>query len=102
MVQLNAGNLISTMDLSRMRNQMSPLFPFVSYGLGVMRIRVPGLLLGGTKSPELYGHLGATGSFAFWEKKTNSYFAGTVNQLGDPGLGSKFLLELVAKTLKFH
>lgn len=98
--KLNEGDLVSRDLVERMRSETRPMFPFVRYGLGQMKIEIPGLLIGSTRTPELYGHLGATGSFAFWEKRTDTYLAGTVNQLGNRRLGSKFLFEIVSKVLK--
>jgi D-alanyl-D-alanine carboxypeptidase len=71
------------------------IFPFIHYGLGVMRFRPPSLLFPGASRPDLVGHLGATGTFAFIDRTTHTYFSGSVNQLGDKRLGSKLLLELV-------
>jgi D-alanyl-D-alanine carboxypeptidase len=96
MRKLQGGELVSDSALSRMQEGTRVLFPFVGYGLGMMRVKIPGVLIGAKKSPELFGHFGATGSFAFWEKTTNTYIAGSVNQMGDRRLGSRFLLGLAA------
>ena len=100
LAQLNQGKLISGQWVERMRKPSSPMFPFVRYGLGLMKVQIPGPLIGTMRTPELYGHLGATGSFAFWEKRTDSYVAGTVNQLGNRTLGTKMFFEIVAKIMK--
>jgi D-alanyl-D-alanine carboxypeptidase len=100
LTQLNQGKLISGQWVERMRKPSSPMFPFIRYGLGLMKVQIPGPLIGTMRTPELYGHLGATGSFAFWEKRTDSYVAGTVNQLGNRTLGSKMFFEIVAKIMK--
>lgn len=101
-IQLNEGKLVSSNWVERMREPSTPMLPFIRYGLGLMRIQIPGPLIGCTKTPELYGHLGATGSFAFWEKRTDTYLAGTVNQLGNRTLGSRLLLEAVSKVMKYY
>lgn len=98
--QLNQGKLVSKQWVERMREPSSPMLPFIRYGLGLMKIQIPGLMIGATRTPELYGHLGATGSFSFWEKRTDTYLAGTVNQLGDRSLGTKLLFDVLAKVTK--
>ena len=100
LTQLNQGKLVSNNWVEKMRKPSSPMFPFIRYGLGLMKIQIPGPLIGALRTPELYGHLGATGSFAFWEKRTDSYVAGTVNQLGNRTLGTKLLFDVVAKIMK--
>ena len=100
LTQLNQGKLVSSNWVEKMRRPASPMFPFIRYGLGLMKVQIPGPLIGSIRTPELYGHLGATGSFAIWEKRTDSYVAGTVNQLGNRTLGTKLLFEIVAKIMK--
>jgi D-alanyl-D-alanine carboxypeptidase len=97
---VNSGHLISEESLSSMREPNFALFPLIRYGMGLMKIRIPGPLIGSLKSATLYGHLGATGSFAFWEQKTDTYIAGTVNQMGNRTLGTKLLFALTSKVVK--
>lgn len=99
LTHLNEGKLVSNHLVERMREPSSPMLPFIRYGLGLMKVQIPGPLIGSSKTPELYGHLGATGSFAFWEKKTDTYLAGTVNQLGNRSFGSRLLFEVVSKVM---
>jgi D-alanyl-D-alanine carboxypeptidase len=100
LTQLNQGKLVSSQWVEKMRKPTSPMFPFIRYGLGLMKVKIPGPLIGTMRTPELYGHLGATGSFAFWEKRTDSFVAGTVNQLGNRTLGTKLLFDIVSKIMK--
>jgi hypothetical protein len=100
LTQLNQGKLISSQWVEKMRKPTSPMFPFIRYGLGLMKVQIPGPLIGTMRTPELYGHFGATGSFAFWEKRTDSFVAGTVNQLGNRTLGTKLLFDIVSKIMK--
>jgi D-alanyl-D-alanine carboxypeptidase len=90
------GSSVSSLDSNELFSSGSTkIFPFIHYGLGVMRFRPPRFLFRGAARPDMVGHLGATGSFAFIDRTTQTYFSGTVNQLGDKGLGYKLLLELV-------
>lgn len=71
-----------------------PMFMPVEYGLGVMRIEASRLVAlkfrarepwkWGRKLPQVFGHFGFGGSFAFYAPKTKTYVVGTVNQLSDP------------------
>lgn len=99
LTHLNQGKLVSSRWVKSMREPSSSMLPFIRYGLGLMKVHIPGLLIGSNKTPELYGHLGATGSFAFWEKRTDTYLAGTVNQLGIRSFGSRLLFEVVSKVM---
>jgi CubicO group peptidase (beta-lactamase class C family) len=100
MAKLSDGVLIDKSSVAMMREPTNKLYPLIRYGLGTMKLQIPGPLLGSLKKAELYGHLGATGSFAFHEPKTSSFFVGTVNQLQNKKLGVQMLIELVAKTLR--
>ncbi len=66
-----------TIDAMQQWNKI--FFPF-QYGYGLMRFKLPWLLSPFAPSPELIGHSGSTGSFLFYNKELNLYFAGTVNQ----------------------
>lgn len=100
MRKLEEGSLVSKASVARMRNTTAKLFPLVHYGLGTMKLEIPGPLMGRIRPVVLYGHLGATGSFAFQHPETDSYFSGTVNQIGNRTLGTKLLFEIVSKTLR--
>jgi CubicO group peptidase (beta-lactamase class C family) len=98
---LNSGNLVSSDSVQRMRHPTFPLYPLIRYGMGIMKVQIPAPIIGSNRTAVLYGHLGATGSFAFWEQTTDTYISGTVNQIGDKTLGTKLLLKLTAKVLKY-
>lgn len=93
------SNLGGTSIREQLTMGTAPLYPFISYGLGIMRVKIPGPLIGSRRAPVLFGHFGASGSFAFFEQSTNSYIAGTVNQIGDPKVGSKLLFGLISKAM---
>lgn len=86
--------------LQTMAQNAKPLYPFVQYSLGLMRVRVPWFVMASPRTPKLLGHFGATGSFAFFEETTGSYCAGTVNQLGNPRAGSSFMFKIFAEAMK--
>ena len=64
--------------------QWNPLFFPMQYGYGLMRFKVPRWMNLFRETPELIGHSGSSGSFAFYEPKTQVYMAGTFNQIDAP------------------
>lgn len=83
-------------DRHRIRDlyDWKPMFPPVSYGLGVMRVKASRLVAMRfrmaqpwkmTRSlPKVYGHFGFGGSFVFYAPETKVYVSGTTNQLAHP------------------
>lgn len=50
------------------------------------------------ETPELIGHSGSSGSFAFYAPREQLYQAGTFNQLGKPARPFNGMLRVVAAT----
>lgn len=64
-------------------------------GLGHMRFRLPrAMWLRGTP-PDLRGHSGLSGAFAFVDVDSGTYLAGTVNDIAQPSRSFKLMLNLV-------
>lgn len=61
--------------------QWNPIFFPLEYGYGLMRFKLPWLLMPFGYSPELIGHSGSSGSFLYYDKAQNLYMAGTINQM---------------------
>lgn len=68
------------------------MFP-LEYGVGIMRFKLPRLFSPFRKMPELIGHSGLSGAFAFYAPSKNCYLSGTVNQLSNPGTSFRFMLQ---------
>jgi len=78
----------------RLQTSMGP----IRYGGGHMRIplcSVCTLFLG---KGELLGHSGTTGSFAFYYPQKDLYFTGDVNQMADPSLPIRLLINLAVRS----
>ena len=73
------GQLFDKAYLERMMSWNSIFFP-LRYGYGLMNFKLPRFFWP-TPLPELIGHSGSTGSFAFLCPSRSLYFAGTVNKL---------------------
>lgn len=71
------------------------MFP-LQYGTGIMRFRLPWFFSPFKPIPELIGHSGLSGAFAFYVPKKKIYFTGTVNQLAHPGTSFKLMIKLLA------
>lgn len=69
---------------------MSP----INYGGGYMQIPLGGLYTMFMGSGELLGHSGSTGSFAFYHKEKDLYFVGDVNQMSNPALPIRLVMQL--------
>jgi CubicO group peptidase (beta-lactamase class C family) len=70
------------------------MFP-LEYGMGIMRFKLPKMLTLGKEMPELIGHSGLSGAFAYYIPSKSMFIAGTVNQLDNPGTSYKVILKLI-------
>lgn len=112
------GGIISTLDemmiflRAFMQNQLfepqtgaqmrqwNKLFFPLQYGYGLMRIKLPLWMTLFRATPELIGHSGASGSFAYYAPEPDVYLIGTFNQTDAPRrpIGFMFtVLNLIAK-----
>lgn len=112
------GGIISTMDemliflrafmdallfkpenAAQMRQWNRLFFP-LHYGYGLMRVKLPRWMTLFRATPELIGHSGSSGSFAFYAPEPDIYVIGTFNQTDAPRRPIGFMLRvlnLVAK-----
>lgn len=91
------GQLFDTKILDDLKNyrklqiNMGP----VRYGAGHMQIALRGLLTAFKNKGELVGHLGSTGSFAFYYPQKDLFFVGDICQMANPALPIRLLIKLV-------
>lgn len=78
-----AGKLFAQALFGRMMRWSSLFFP-IRYGYGMMYFKMPRLLWPFSPMPELIGHSGSTGSFAYWNPAGSMAVAGTINQIAAP------------------
>lgn len=81
--------------------QWLPLYFPLQYGGGLMRFKLPGWMTLWRGSPELIGHSGASGSFAYHAPERDIFLVGTFNQTDAPKRPFGFMLE-VLKTIETH
>lgn len=79
----HAGQLFDPGNHDRIRQWNRIFFP-IDYGHGLMRYQLPRWMTRFRPSPELIGHSGATGSFAFYAPDTGCHIVGTFNQFHKP------------------
>jgi CubicO group peptidase (beta-lactamase class C family) len=93
------NQLFQPEDAAQMRQWNKLFFP-LSYGYGLMRIKLPRWMTLFRATPELIGHSGASGSFAYYAPEPDIYVIGTFNQTDAPRRPIGFMFEvfrLVAK-----
>ncbi|MFD1953201.1 serine hydrolase domain-containing protein [Paenibacillus thailandensis] len=72
-------------------------FP-LQYGVGMMRFKLPAALSPFRPVPELLGHSGISGAFAYYCPKKDVFLTGTVNQTSNPGLPYKLMVRVLNLT----
>ncbi|MBC8509379.1 MAG: serine hydrolase [Chloroflexi bacterium] len=75
--------------------QWNKIFYPLEYGVGLARFKLPRLFSPFKPMPELLGHSGLSGAFAFYSPDKNVYLTGTVNQIHHPDISFKLMLQLI-------
>lgn len=88
------GQLLSHQTAAQMRQWNRLFFP-IQYGFGLMRIQLPRWMTLFRATPELIGHAGASGAFAFHAPSEDIYLIGTFNQLDAPRRPIGFMLRIL-------
>lgn len=93
------GQLFKPENAVQMRQWNWLFFP-LQYGYGLMRVKLPRWMTLFRATPELIGHSGASGTFAFYAPEPDIYLIGSFNQTDAPRRPIGFMLQvlnLVAK-----
>lgn len=90
------GELFPLGDLDDMRRWNRIMFPLES-GVGLMRFKLPRWLSPFKTQPELLGHSGLSGAFAFTVPSRQMSLAGTVNQIHRPDTSFRLMLRLLGQ-----
>ncbi|MER3386100.1 MAG: serine hydrolase domain-containing protein [Microcella pacifica] len=86
------GEILDPRMLSLATADRLPLFPRVTYGVGMMALSLPRLLTRLPRPGVLLGHAGMTGHVMFAEPVSGLYAVGTINQLAAPRLSFRLLV----------
>lgn len=101
LVALHTGKLFETAGEPFSGPYRRAFFPLQA-GVGHMRFRLPrAMWLRGTP-PDLRGHSGLSGAFAFVDVDSGTYLAGTVNDIAQPSRSFKLMLNLVREVNASH
>lgn len=92
--------LFDPSNVSQVR-QFNPMSFPLQYGLGLMRFHLPRWMTVFRDSPELIGHSGASGSFAFYAPAVDVYMVGVFNQLDAPQRPFKVMMQIL-RLLRQH
>ena len=72
-------------------------FPF-RYGLGIQMFHLPRILSPVHPVPDMIGHSGSTGSFAFYVPERDLFFTGTTNQLAKPNVAFQAIIKVLNRS----
>ncbi|MEI7603806.1 MAG: serine hydrolase domain-containing protein [bacterium] len=75
------------------------MFP-LQYGIGIMRFKLPRYFTLFTEMPELIGHSGLSGAFEYYCPDKKIFITGTVNQIANPSLSYRMLVQILNLLLK--
>lgn len=89
-----AGHLFKPENTVQMHRWNRLFFP-LQYGWGLMRIKLPRWMTLFRGTPELIGHSGASGSFAYYAPEQDIYVIGTFNQTDAPRRPIGFMLKVL-------
>src|SRR6056297_3525363 len=93
------NRLFQPQTAARMRQWNRLFFP-IQYGHGLMRITLPRWMTLFRKTPELIGHSGASGSFAYFAPEPDIYVVGTFNQTDAPRRPISFMFNVLGEVAK--
>jgi D-alanyl-D-alanine carboxypeptidase len=95
-----AGELFPAQYLAEMTAHWNPVFSrFVplSYGVGIMRFKVPRWQSPVVTIPAMIGHSGSFGTVLYHVPERDLYLAGAVNQMQSRGLAHNLTAQLIAR-----
>ncbi len=88
-------NQLFQRDCAAQMRQWNRLFFPLSYGYGLMQIKLPRWMTPLRATPELIGHSGASGSFAYYALELDNYIIGTLNQTDAPRRPIGFMFQVL-------
>lgn len=88
------GQLFPIEYFGEMKQWNKIFFP-LEYGIGLARFKLPRVFSPFKALPELLGHSGLSGAFAFYSPEKDVFLTGTVNQINNPDLSYRLMLQLL-------
>jgi CubicO group peptidase (beta-lactamase class C family) len=93
------NQLFAPKNVTQMRQWNRLFFP-LQYGYGLMRFKLPRWMNLFRATPELIGHSGSSGSFAFYALNPDIYLIGTFNQIDAPQRPFGFMMRVLRAVAK--
>jgi hypothetical protein len=75
--------------------QWNKIFFPLEYGIGLAKFKLPRIFSPFKPMPELLGHSGLSGAFAFYAPEKDVFLTGTVNQISNPDISYRLMLQLL-------
>lgn len=91
-----SGRFFPLEDLKEIEKWNDIFFP-LQYGVGIVRFNLPWYFSPFSPFPELIGHSGLSGAFAFYCPEKDLYLTGTVNQVASPEKAYKLMIKMLAE-----
>jgi len=88
------GGLFPVAVVAQLMSFNRIFFP-LQYGVGVSRFRLPRVMSPLSRPPDLVGHSGLSGAFAFRDTVSGVYLAGTVNNVDKPDRSFRMMLRML-------
>lgn len=88
------GKLFPKEYLDELKIWNKIFFP-LEYGIGLSRFKLPRILSPFKPIPEIIGHSGLSGAFAYYCPEKDLYITGTVNQIAKPNLPYGLMIKLL-------
>ncbi|AZN38813.1 serine hydrolase domain-containing protein [Paenibacillus albus] len=88
------GTLFPATYLGELYDWNKIFFP-LQYGKGIAKFKLPRIFSPFKPLPELIGHSGLSGAFAYYSPSKDVYLSGTVNQISPPSLSYKLMLRIL-------
>lgn len=89
-----SGKLFPKRYIDELKLWRNIFFPLQS-GIGIHRFKLPWVFSPFKPFPELIGHSGLSGAFAFYCPTKEVYLTGTVNQISSPGISFRLMIKLL-------
>lgn len=98
MQALAQGRLLQAQTIDKMMDDCAKFSLGIDYCYGIMKIRGFPLLMPTRLS--CWGNAGATGAFMFYHPGQDAYLIGSLNQIGYPAKGIRFMLRVIDTLIK--
>lgn len=76
--------------------EWNKIFYPLEYGVGIARFKLPRIFSPFQPFPELIGHSGLSGAFAYYCPEKNVFITGTVNQISNPDISYKLMIKIIS------